>query len=61
MASAAHAIPKPCNRLLTALPPEDLGRLWPQLQQVTRSRNVLQVPDEPIRPPISRRPATSPD
>ena len=39
----------PCNRLLTALPPDGLARLWPQLEAVQLPlRHVLQVPGEPI-------------
>jgi CRP-like cAMP-binding protein len=39
----------PRNRLLAALPADDLARLWPQLEQVELElRRVLMVPDQPI-------------
>jgi len=39
----------PRNRLLAALPPEDLARLRPRLELVEFDvRQVIQVPDEPI-------------
>jgi CRP-like cAMP-binding protein len=41
--------PAPRNRLLTALPPEDLARLWPRLQPVELAiRKVLHTPEEPV-------------
>jgi CRP-like cAMP-binding protein len=41
--------PAPRNRLLAALPPEDLARLWPRLQPVELVfRQTLQAPEEPI-------------
>lgn len=43
------AAPAPRNRLLAALPSEDLARLRPRLESVELSfRQVVQVPDEPI-------------
>jgi CRP-like cAMP-binding protein len=37
------------NHLLAALPPEDLARLWPLLEEVDLPlRHVLHAPDEPI-------------
>jgi CRP-like cAMP-binding protein len=43
------AAPAPRNRLLAALPPEDLARLWPRLEPVELPlRHILQVPEEPI-------------
>jgi CRP-like cAMP-binding protein len=39
----------PRNRLLAAMPPEDLARLWPQLQPVELAlRQVLHAPEEPL-------------
>jgi CRP-like cAMP-binding protein len=41
--------PAPRNRLLAALPPEDLARLWPQLEAVELPlRRVLHAAGEPI-------------
>jgi CRP-like cAMP-binding protein len=41
--------PEPRNRLLAALPPEDLARLWPRLQPVELTiRQVLHGPEQPI-------------
>lgn len=41
--------PTPRNRLLAALPPEDLARLWPRLQPVELVfRSTLQAPEELI-------------
>ena len=41
--------PTPRNRLLAALPPEDLAKLWPRLEPVELPmRHILQVPEEPI-------------
>ena len=41
--------PAPRNRLLAALPPEDLARLWPRLQPVELVfRQVLHAPEQPI-------------
>jgi CRP-like cAMP-binding protein len=40
--------PIPRNRLLAALPPKDLARLWPRLQPVELVfRKVLQAPEQP--------------
>jgi len=37
------------NRLLAALPAEDLAHLWPQLEPIqTEQRQILHAPDEPI-------------
>ncbi len=48
MAPADHLPPAPRNRLLAALPPEDLARLWPRLQPVELAiRQVLYAPEEP--------------
>ena len=39
----------PRNRLLAALPPDDLARLWPRLEAVELSlRKVLHAPGQPI-------------
>ena len=44
-----HARLEPRNRLLVALPPEDLRRLTPHLEPVTLpQRKVLFEPDEPL-------------
>jgi CRP-like cAMP-binding protein len=44
------ARPAPRNRLLAALPPEDLARLWPLLEPVEfAARQILHAPEEPIR------------
>jgi CRP-like cAMP-binding protein len=41
--------PSPRNRLLAALPAEDLARLWPRLEPVELTvRQVIQAPEEPI-------------
>ena len=41
--------PAPRNRLLAALPPEDLARLWPRLQPVELVfRSTLHAPEESI-------------
>lgn len=49
MALSQSAVPAPHNRLLAALPPEDLARLWPQLQPTeVKLRQVLHAADEPI-------------
>ncbi|HEY8613601.1 MAG TPA: DNA methyltransferase [Roseomonas sp.] len=38
-----------CNRLLAALPPDDLARLLPQLEPVeVEQRHILQAPDQPL-------------
>jgi CRP-like cAMP-binding protein len=43
------ASPAPRNRLLQALPPEDLARLWPRLEPFgLELRKVLQVPEESV-------------
>jgi len=42
--------PAPRNRLLAALPPEDLAQLWPRLQPVELVfRQTLHMPEEPIK------------
>src|SRR3712207_1608710 len=49
MALADHTTLAPRNRLLAALPPEDLARLWPQLDAVELPlRQVLSAPGKPI-------------
>ena len=49
MASPNQHQPPVRNRLLAALPPEDLGRLRPRLQRVEFPlRRTLQVPGEPV-------------
>ncbi|MDB5415286.1 MAG: Crp/Fnr family transcriptional regulator [Rubritepida sp.] len=49
MASSKPTTPAPRNRLLAALPAEDLARLWPQLDLVeSELHHVLIAPDEPI-------------
>jgi CRP-like cAMP-binding protein len=49
MAVADDATLVPRNRLLAALPPEDLARLWPQLEAVPLPlRKILSAPGEPI-------------
>jgi CRP-like cAMP-binding protein len=49
MALSPSAAPPPRNRLLAALPAEDLARLWPQLEPTdVKLRQVLHAPDEPI-------------
>lgn len=41
--------PRPLNRLLAALPPEDLLRLWPRLRLVDLPlRQIMQAPATPI-------------
>jgi CRP-like cAMP-binding protein len=49
MRLADHPIPAPRNRLLAALPLDDLARLWPRLEAVELPfRKVLHAPGEPI-------------
>ncbi len=61
MAPGDRSAPKPRNRLLAALPPEDLARLWPRLQPVELVfRQTLHAPEEPITAVYFRRPAISP-
>lgn len=49
MALFDQLMPTPRNRLLAALPPDDLARLWPQLQPVELVfHKTLQKPEEPI-------------
>lgn len=49
MGSSRSAAPAPRNRLLAALPAEDLAHLWPQLEPVeARLRDILWTADEPI-------------
>ncbi len=46
---AAQPTSAPRNRLLAALPPNDLARLWPQLEAVELPlRKVLHAPGDPI-------------
>ncbi len=48
-ASPAEPSVASCNRLLAALPPEDLARLWPRLRPVElTSHQVLNRPEEPV-------------
>ena len=47
MALFDQLTPTPRNRLLAALPPDDLARLWPQLQPVELVfRETLHAPEE---------------
>jgi CRP-like cAMP-binding protein len=49
MAPAAETTPTPRNRLLAALPPEALARVWPRLEPVELPlRAVLYAPEERI-------------
>ena len=49
MALTAKPTPVPHNRLLAALPPEDLARLRPRLEPVELAfRQVLHAPEEPV-------------
>jgi CRP-like cAMP-binding protein len=49
MAPADQPAPAPRNRLLAALPPEDLARLWPRLRPVELAiRQILYAPEEPV-------------
>ncbi|MBL6456965.1 Crp/Fnr family transcriptional regulator [Belnapia sp. T6] len=49
MALANQTPPRTRNRLLAALPPEDLCRLWPQFEPVELGfRRILQEPEKPI-------------
>jgi CRP-like cAMP-binding protein len=49
MALSDQSVPTPCNRLLMALPPDDLARLWPRLEAVELPfRQVLHTPGKPI-------------
>jgi CRP-like cAMP-binding protein len=49
LAHPQFAVPTPRNRLLAALPAEDLARLWPLLEPVEHEqRHILVAPDEPI-------------
>jgi len=49
LADHPASTPAPRNRLLAALPSDDLARLWPQLEAVELSfRKVLHAPGEPI-------------
>jgi CRP-like cAMP-binding protein len=49
MATFQASVSTPRNRLLAALPAEDLARLWPRLERVELGlRQIVQVPDEPI-------------
>ncbi|SDB62856.1 Crp/Fnr family transcriptional regulator [Belnapia rosea] len=48
MAIADQPLPSLRNRLLAALPPGDVAKLWPQLEPVELEfRKTLQRPDEP--------------
>lgn len=49
MATFQTSVPTPRNRLLAALPADDLTRRWPRLEPVELGlREIVQVPDEPI-------------
>ncbi len=49
MAPAAETTRAPRNRLLAALPPEALARVWPRLEPVELPlRQVLHAPEAPI-------------
>ncbi|HEX2524894.1 MAG TPA: hypothetical protein VHL31_01140, partial [Geminicoccus sp.] len=49
MASSDPSTPTTRNRLLAALPPDSLARLWPQLVPVDLElREVLHRPEQPI-------------
>jgi CRP-like cAMP-binding protein len=49
LAYSRSAVPAPRNRLLAALPPEELAHLWPQLEPLELEvRHILSAPDEPI-------------
>ena len=49
MATFQASVSTPRNRLLAALPAEDLARLRPRLERVELGvRQIVQVPDEPI-------------
>jgi len=49
MASADPFLPATRNRLLSALPPDSLAQLWPQLKPVElEMRETLHRPEEPI-------------
>src|SRR3954454_13802555 len=49
LADQPTSTPAPRNRLLAALPPDDLARLWPRLQAVELPfRQVLHAPGAPI-------------
>ena len=49
MSKSHGSVPAPRNRLLAALPPEYLARLWPRLEVVeTHLRDVVQAQGEPI-------------
>jgi CRP-like cAMP-binding protein len=49
MALPRQSAPALRNRLLAALPPEDLARLWPRLEAVeVPQRHTLHAPGEPI-------------
>ncbi len=49
MTASQSPVPTPRNRLLAALPVEDLARLWPQLEPIeTEQRQILLAPDQPI-------------
>ena len=47
--STSSSTPATRNRLLAALPPDDLARLWPRLEAVELPlRKVLHAPGQPI-------------
>lgn len=49
MSNAETAVPTPRNRLLAALAPDALARLWPQLRAVSLPiRTAIMAPGEPI-------------
>ncbi|GGC56552.1 hypothetical protein GCM10011504_38650 [Siccirubricoccus deserti] len=51
MALPDQLTPASRNRLLAALPPDDLARLWPQLEAIELPfRQVLYTPGKPIEP-----------
>jgi CRP-like cAMP-binding protein len=49
VAHPAQPTPTPHNRLLAALPPDDLARLWPRLEPIDlATRQVVHASGEPI-------------
>ncbi|WP_236020577.1 Crp/Fnr family transcriptional regulator [Sabulicella rubraurantiaca] len=49
MADQQAPAPSPRNRLLSALPKEELARIWPQLEPVSaEAKQILMAPDQPI-------------
>jgi CRP-like cAMP-binding protein len=50
LAFVDESTPAPRNRLLAALPPDELARLWPQLERVElRAGQALYVANDPIQ------------